>query len=220
MQNATVPQLLAFEKRVVDIFSSGDLPFLIHLGGGNEEQLVKIFESINPGDWVLCSHRAHHHYLLAGGTEAELEEEIRAGRSMYLFNKRINFMTSSILAGMAPIAAGIAWALKEEGSKAHVWNFIGDGASDEGNFFESACFVEGHDLPCTFVIEDNDQSVDTNKIDRYGKEGHYAVETVFAGFKHVQRYRYKMTVPHCGPGLSGMIQFNPAIVAKHAEANQ
>ena len=216
MNHATKESLIAFESRIRDIFAAGDLPFLIHLAGGNEQQLVEIFAQINEGDWILGSHRSHYHYLLAGGSEADLEQEIRDGRSMFLFNKKLNFLTSSILAGTCGIAAGIAFALKSEGSKSKVWCFLGDGGSDEGHFFEASMYVEGWDLPCTFVIEDNDRSVDTNRIDRRGP----VVESKglpWAGFDHVKRYFYKATFPHGGAGLKTMITFKKDVVEKHAK---
>jgi pyruvate dehydrogenase E1 component alpha subunit len=219
MKHATKESLIAFENRIRDIFAAGDLPFLIHLAGGNEQQLVEIFEQINEGDWILGSHRSHYHYLLAGGSEAELEHGIREGRSMFLFNKQLNFLTSSVLAGTCGIAAGIALALKSEGSKSKVWCFLGDGAADQGHFFEAAMYVEGWDLPCTFVIEDNDRSVDTNRRDRRGP----VVEDKglpWAGFDHVRRYCYNPTYPHGGAGLKTMITFKKEIVEKHARKDR
>jgi transketolase N-terminal domain/subunit len=135
---------------------------------------------------------------------------------MFLYSKPLNFLTSAILAGNCGIAAGIAWALKEEGSTSKVWCFLGDGAEDEGHFYEAAMFVEGHDLPCTFIVEDNDRSVDTSVLDRRGP---FSVRYPFQGWNHVRRYRYKPTYPHGGAGLTQMITFNPEIVAKHSNPN-
>jgi pyruvate dehydrogenase E1 component alpha subunit len=218
MNHATKESLIAFENRIRDHFADGDLPFLVHLAGGNEEQLVEIFGQINEGDWILGSHRSHYHYLLAGGKEADLEQEILDGRSMFLFSKQLNFLTSSVLAGTCGIAAGIALALKSEGSKSKVWCFLGDGAADEGHFFEAAMYVEGWDLPCTFIIEDNDRSVDTNRRDRRGP----VVEDKglpWNGFNHVKRYCYKAAYPHGGAGLKTMITFKKEIVAKFARTS-
>jgi hypothetical protein len=38
--------LIDFEKKVYDLFESGDLPYLIHLCGGNEDNLIEIFKEI------------------------------------------------------------------------------------------------------------------------------------------------------------------------------
>ena len=179
----------------------GELPYLLHLAGGNEGPLIEIFKRVNEGDWIFGSHRSHYHYLLAGGVETELESKIRGGQSMFLFSRRLNFLTSSILAGAACIAAGVALALKSEGSKAHVWCFLGDGAEDEGHFYEAVAMVQGHDLPCTFIIEDNDRSVDTNVPLRRGTS-----ERRNWG-PHVERYHYKPTYLHGGSGCKFKIVF-------------
>ena len=65
----TADTLRAFEQRIVGLFAAGELPFLVHLSGGNEEQLLEIFREIKPGDWIFSGHRSHYHYMLAGGSE-------------------------------------------------------------------------------------------------------------------------------------------------------
>lgn len=200
MFNKTKEQLISFEKRIVDLFEEGYLPYLIYLNEGNESQLIKIFESINEGDYILSTHRCHYHYLLAGGNEKDLEEKILKGNSMHVFDKRLNFLTSSILAGTAPIAAGIALSLKMEQSNKKVWCFIGDGAEDEGHFYEAVRYVDGWGLPCTFIIEDNNRSVTTTKEQRRGK-------SIMPWPKCVIKYEFKTSFPHIGPGSEKIINF-------------
>lgn len=202
MKHKTAKELIAFEKRIVDLFEEGRLPYLIHLSGGNEEKLINIFNDVSTGDYVFSNHRSHYHYLLAGGSEERLEKEILAGNSMFIFDNKINFLTSSILAGTAAIAAGVALSLKMEGKNNKVWCFLGDGAEEEGHFYEAVRFVSDNDLPCKFIIEDNNRSVDTVKEQRRG-----------VGYKNqtwpkcVFRYHYKITYPHAGTGSGKMVKF-------------
>lgn len=209
MNHCTKEQLIGFENRIRDIFAAGELPFLVHLSGGNEKELIEIFKEVHPGDWLFSGHRSHYHYLLSGGTPENLEQFIRDGNSMFVFDNKINFLASSILAGTACIAAGVAHQLKMEGSPNRVWCFLGDGAEDEGHFYEAVNFVDGHNLPCTFVIEDNDRSVDTNKEQRRG-------ENWVAWPNCVRRYHYTSTFPHGGAGLTTIVKFKPEIVEKFA----
>ena len=65
--------LISFEKRIIDMWENGDLPYLIHLSGGNEQQLIDIFRAIDKDDYVLSTHRNHYHYLLHGGSPDRLE---------------------------------------------------------------------------------------------------------------------------------------------------
>jgi pyruvate dehydrogenase E1 component alpha subunit len=199
----TAQQLIDFEKRIKAIFENGELPYLLHLCGGNEGQLAAIFSGVKPGDWILSTHRSHYHYLMAGGDEARLEQLIRDGRSMFVFDKKLNFVTSSIVSGLCCVASGIATSIKLKGSKNHVWCFIGDAGEDEGHFYEAVRWVDGHSLPCTFVIEDNDRSVDSSKTARRG----HPSEVFWPPC--VRRYFYTPVYPHAGTGTKTMVKFKP-----------
>jgi TPP-dependent pyruvate/acetoin dehydrogenase alpha subunit len=186
-------ELIAFESRLADRFTAGELPCLVHFSGGNETELLRIFKRIGREDWIFSTHRSHYHYLLAGGDAAELERMVRNGQSMFVFDARLRFYTSSIVAGTVCIAAGTALAIKRRGGSNRVWCFVGDGAEDEGHFYEAVRYVDGWDLPCTFVIEDNDRSVTTPKAQRYGRSS-------IAWPACVERYQYTATRPHAGSG--------------------
>lgn len=217
MNNCTVQGLIDFERRIADIFEQGELPFLIHLNGGCERQLITIFESIEPGDWVFASHRNHLHYLLAGGRPDDLEAKIRDGNSMFVYGKpkkgglQCTFVSSAILAGTCCIAAGVAWQLKQEDAPNRVWCFLGDGASEEGAFAEAVAFVHGHDLPCTFIVENNDRQVDTPLSERLprGSGIHWP--------DCVMEYHFRPTWPHAGTGTKSWVKFKPEIVEKFAQ---
>jgi len=186
----TKADLIAFENRVNDLWLSGELPYIFHLAGGNEEQLIEIFKTVAPGDYVLSTHRSHYHYLLAGGSEDDLFEMIRDGRSMFVFDKRINFLTTSVLGGMAGIAAGLALAIKLKGETRRVHCFLGDGACDNGHLYEAARYVDSMDLPCRFIVEDNARSGDSTSEQR-------GATAWILNAKCVERYHYTATLPHC-----------------------
>lgn len=204
MEHCTKEELIDFEKDIANIFDQGKIPYLIHLSGGNEDQLIEIFKEVKEGDYIFSTHRSHYHYLLAGGSPEGLKERILTGESMFVFDKKINFLSSSIVAGTPAIATGVAMALKRKGSQNKVWCFVGDGAEDEGHFYEAARYVDGWDLPCTFVIEDNDRSVNTKKADRYGTS-----EVRWPSC--VKKYKYRPTYPHGGTGNWAEIIETPQI---------
>lgn len=201
MNHIEPSQLIAFEKRIADLFNAGELPYLIHLSGGNEEVLCNLFEQIKDGDWILSTHRNHYHYLLAGGSPAELEQLIRDGKSMFVFNRKLNFLTSSIVGGMCSIAAGIAWSIKRNQSQNYVWCFVGDAVADGGHFWEAVHWVEANNLPCFFVLEDNDRSCESTKVQRRGScESHHYPPCV-------RWYNYTASYPHAGSGTKQRIVF-------------
>ncbi len=201
MQFTTANDLIDFEDRIAKLWRQGKLPYLLHLSGVNERQLIRIFkEKVRDGDWILSTHRSHYHYLLAGGLKEELETMIRNGDSMFIFDERLHFMSTAILGGMCGIAAGLALAIQEGGDLRHVWCFIGDGAEDNGHLYEAARFVQSKELPCTFIIEDNDRSVTVSKKQR-------GASYIMNWPGCVQRYKYRPTYPHAGDGSKKQIGF-------------
>lgn len=207
----TADKLIVFENKVKDLWESGDLPSLVHLSGGNEQELLDLFKliKIDGGDWVFSTHRNHYHALLSGIPEDELFDKIRNGRSMFVYSKERNFFPSAILANTCGIAAGVALAIKEAGETGRVWCFIGDGGEENGHFYEAAMFVEGRGLPCTFIIEDNDRSVDTPTWERRGD-----VSGLENFFKCVLRYKYEPAYPHAGSGCKFQIKFKEEAIER------
>jgi len=204
-KNYTRDDLTSFEQKVQVLWEDGELPYLMHLSGGNEDFLIDLFNhDIKINDWVLSTHRNHYHALLSGFTHEELLDGIKEGRSMFTYSNALKFLTSSILAGQCCIAAGLAWSLKESGSNNRVWCFLGDGAEEQGHFYEAVLMVSGNDLPCTFVIEDNDRSVDTTIEERLVNK------TRMEWPSCVVRNKYTPVFPHAGNGTKKMIKFKDA----------
>jgi pyruvate dehydrogenase E1 component alpha subunit len=186
-----VDELIAFEDKIGDLYLENKLPFLFHLSGGNEEELISIFSAIDENDYVISNHRSHYHALLHGIPPEVLEDRILNGRSMFIYDRNRNFFCSAIIGGTPAIAAGIALALKRKGSKKKVWCFVGDGTEDNGHLYEAIRYVDGWDLPCKFIIENNDRSVETSNSERWGKSADFQWNS-----KSVIKYKYQITYPH------------------------
>jgi len=186
--------LIGFVNKMAEHHDAGRLPFAIHLPGGNEEQLIDIFSNIDENDYVLSTHRNWYHALLHGLEPDEVENKILNARSMFMFDRKKNFYVSAIIGGTPGIAVGIAWALKRKNSKQKVWCFIGDGIEDTGHFAEAVRYVDGFDLPCVFVIEDDGMAVETSKKHRWGTDKDLDWPPC------VIRYHYSKTRPHIRTG--------------------
>lgn len=207
----TPQDLIDTEEEIRALWEAGELPYLVHLCGGNEKELIEIFKDIKPSDWVFASHRCHYHWLLHNahrkfierqGTHSarrELVDRIKAGKSMFLYGPR--FICSAIVAGTASIAAGMALAIKRRGGSERVWCFVGDGAEDEGHLYESVWFVHDRDLPCTFIIEDNNSSCGVTKGQRRGS---YMMRP---WPECVKRYTYVPTWPHAGSNVRPQLKW-------------
>jgi pyruvate dehydrogenase E1 component alpha subunit len=89
--------------------------------------------------------------------------------SMHLSHPELGLMGASAIVGsIIPVAVGAAFANKRKNNGKMVAVFFGDGAIDEGNFWEGlnvACLMK---LPILFVCEDNSYAVHTHRRDRHG----------------------------------------------------
>ena len=200
----TKEELINFENEIGELYMDNKLPFLFHLSGGNEEQLIEIFKDIKEGDYVISNHRSHYHALLHGIPPETIKQRILEGRSMFIYDRQRNFFCSAIIGGTPAIAAGIAWALKRKGSNKKVWCFVGDGTEDNGHLFEAVRYVDGWSLPCKFVIENNNRSVEATNEDRWDKTADYKWDS-----PSVIKYYYDITYPHARK--EGMIDLSKTV---------
>ena len=189
----TSSELRQFEVDIAREYEDGLIKGPIHLADGNEEVLKKIFSRISPQDFVFSAWRNHYHALLHGVNKDYLLKEIREGRSMGIMGDNPNFFSSSIVGGIVPIALGVAVAYaRQKRNLKHVWCFIGDMTYESGLFWEAYKFSQNHNLPLTFIIEDNGKSVTTTT--RKAWNGKMQV------LDGVIWYKYKSKYPHHGTG--------------------
>ena len=105
--------LIDFENKVVTEFKKGETYGPVHLSGGNEEPLLKIFKKVKPQDWVFSTHRSHYHALLKSKDPKWLMNEIIVNaNSSHINSKKHKIFTSSIVGGIIPIALGVAMGIK------------------------------------------------------------------------------------------------------------
>jgi len=185
--------LIAFEKRIEKLFLNKQIKFPVHFSGeGNEEFLINLFKNIDTDDYVFSNHRNHYHALLKGISGEELEYQIVNNGSMHIYSKEHKFFTSAIVGGCLPIALGVAMAIKHKGLSNKVWVFVGDMASTMGVFYECTKYASGHNLPITFVVEDNGLSIDTPTQEVWGED----IEST-----NIIKYSYDRCYPHVGCGV-------------------
>jgi TPP-dependent pyruvate/acetoin dehydrogenase alpha subunit len=200
--------LIDFETRIGESFNRGEIKAPIHLYSGNEQVMQEVFQDIDcENDWVCCTWRNHYQGLLKGIPEEVLEQNIMKGKSMVMMIPEHKFICSSIVGGIPSIAVGIALANKIEGLTSRVWCWVGDMSAETGHFHEAYKYSLGHDLPITFVVEDNRKSVCTPTPEVWGRDLPYFLDTEsYQGGLHKQKnlYYYQYTnnkYPHAGAGI-------------------
>tara|TARA_A100001015_G_C14676815_1_gene589111 strand:- start:60 stop:671 length:612 start_codon:yes stop_codon:yes gene_type:complete len=193
-----INKLVNFENKIADLFNNKKIKAPIHLYSGNESQIIKIFQKVRKNDWVLCSWRSHYQCLLKGVPEKLLIKEIIKGKSISLCFRKYKILSSAIVGGNAPIAVGIAKALKIKKSKNKVLCFVGDMTSETGIVHECIKYSLNYNLPIIFVIEDNNLSVctDTRKTWKQNKLSYEQIKN-----KKIIFYKYKNKYPHAGAGI-------------------
>jgi len=184
-------ELIQFEEEIKQLFLDRKIKAPVHLSVGSEKYLVEIFKKVRRNDWIFSTHRSHYHALLKGISKQQLKKEILERRSIHIYNKKNKFFAPAIMGGIAPIAVGVAMALKRKQRKNKVWVFIGDMSAEMGVVCESMKYAAGHNLPMVWVIEDNGLSVNTPTQEVWGKS---------KAVPRVIRYKYKRVYPHQGVG--------------------
>ncbi|MDO9484859.1 MAG: thiamine pyrophosphate-dependent dehydrogenase E1 component subunit alpha, partial [Actinomycetota bacterium] len=111
----------------------------------------------------------HAHYLAKGGDLPRMIAEIYGkvggcsrgrGGSMHLADPSVGFMgTSAIVGNSIPVGVGLGMALQIKQQPNVAFVFLGDGATEEGVFYESANFAALRNLPVIFMCENNQYSV-------------------------------------------------------------
>lgn len=200
--------LKEFEKEIASIYESGAIKAPVHLRDGNEEQLIEIFEYIKEEDYVFSTWASHLHCLLKGVPPERVKQDILDGRSITLHYPEYNLYSSAIVGGIAPIAVGAAMAIARRRKKSRVFCFVGDMSLHTGIVNESIRYSIGHDLPITWVVEDNGKSVGTETEKTCGIKTKDLFDSLNSLAKKYNCYHvgllyyyYKTNYPHSGTGV-------------------
>lgn len=152
--------------------ANGPLPGELHLSNGQEPCAVGVCIHLRAEDVVTATHRSHHVAIAKGVDLPAMTAEMfgkRAGLSggrgghMHLFDARVNFSNSGIIAGGMGPAAGAALVRKLRGEPGVAVAFIGEGAVNQGAFHEVMNLAAVWQLPFVCVIEDNAWGVSVHK---------------------------------------------------------
>jgi len=153
------------EERISEIYPSDKIKSPVHLSIGQEAVAVGVCQALRHDDVVSGTYRGHATYLARGGDVRGMFAELYGkasgvargkGGSMHLVDMAQGVLGSSAVVGTTvPIAVGYALAQKALGTGRVVAAFFGDGATEEGAFYESLNFAALRRLPVLFVCENN-----------------------------------------------------------------
>jgi len=159
-----------------EMCKKGEFKVPIHLALGHEAAAVAVDAVMENDDQLALSHRnVHYNLARSPSLKAEIDEYLLkldgldAGRhgSMNLACKEHGILyTSSILGNNLPVAAGMAFAKKARSEGGVVFVQTGDGAIEEGAFYESLMFMKSYGLAVVILVENNGWSLATRIEER------------------------------------------------------
>ncbi len=161
-----------FEERAAQLYGMGLIGGFCHLYIGQEAVVVGIQSAMQPQDTVITSYRDHGHMLACDmdprGVMAELTGRAGGyskgkGGSMHMFSREKGFYGGhGIVGAQVPIGAGLAFAHKYKGDKGVCVAYLGDGAANQGQVYETFNMAALWKLPVVFVIENNEYAMGTS----------------------------------------------------------
>ena len=234
------------EETIANRYSEKEMRCPTHLSIGQEAVAAVYGHLISKLDYAVSTHRAHAHYLAKGGNLKSMIAEIYGkktgcsngnGGSMHLIDKEVSFMGSTaIVGGTIPVGVGLGLSIELKNENRISTVFIGDGATEEGVFYEAINFAVLRNLPVLFICENNLYSVysglnvrqpENRSIQSYvkslGVEGDngdgYNVEEIYTkmeiAINHVRKgsgpyflelFTYRHR-EHCGPNFDDHLEY-------------
>ncbi|MEO6784680.1 MAG: pyruvate dehydrogenase (acetyl-transferring) E1 component subunit alpha [Chthoniobacteraceae bacterium] len=161
-----------FESESLRQYTKGKMGGFLHLYNGQESVAVGCVSLMGDDDHVITAYRDHGHALAVGMTMNECMAELFGkatgcskgkGGSMHFFAPDKNYWGGhGIVAGQTPLGLGLGYALKYKGLKGAAMCFMGDGAANQGCFYESLNIASLFEIPVVYIIENNGYSMGTS----------------------------------------------------------
>ncbi len=160
-----------FEEKAGQLYGMGLIGGFCHLYIGQEAVVVGLEAAAEEGDKRITSYRDHGHMLASGmdpdGVMAELTGREGGyskgkGGSMHMFSREKHFYGGhGIVGAQVPIGAGLAFADRYKENGRVTFTYFGDGASNQGQVYETFNMAALWKLPVVFVIENNQYAMGT-----------------------------------------------------------
>ena len=234
------------EETIAEKYSEQKMRCPTHLCIGQEAVSAAVGYALNKSDYAVSTHRSHGHYLGKGGDLNQMIAEIYGketgcskgyGGSMHLVDKSVGFMGSTAIVGNSiPVGTGLALSskIKNDGRKSFI--FFGDGAVEQGVFFESINFAIVKKIPAIFVCENNFYSVYSSLRERQpenrknykmaraigiksffssGNDALKCYENLKKAIQYVEKYKRPVfiefltyrQIEHCGPNIDDHLNY-------------
>ena len=163
--------LRRFEEKSSQLYGMGLIGGFCHLYIGQEAVVTAVSIAKKMQDSLITSYRCHAHALISGIKPKNLLAELMGkvtgssrgkGGSMHIFNVNEKFYGGHGIVGtQVSIGTGIAFAEKYKKTDGICYCFLGDGATNQGQVYESLNMASLWKLPIIYIIENNQYGIGT-----------------------------------------------------------
>ncbi|PIC00226.1 pyruvate dehydrogenase (acetyl-transferring) E1 component subunit alpha [Caulobacter sp. X] len=160
-----------FEERAGQLYGMGLIGGFCHLYIGQEAIAVGMQSISQKGDQIITGYRDHGHMLAAGMDPREVMAELTGraggsskgkGGSMHMFDVETGFYGGhGIVGAQVSLGTGLALANAYKGNGNVSYAYMGDGAANQGQVYESFNMAQLWKLPVVYVIENNQYAMGT-----------------------------------------------------------
>lgn len=188
-------RIRAFEEQARQLYMEKTIRGSVHLYVGEEAIATGICQALNKEDYILSNHRGHGHCLAKGGDPHKMMAELFGrtdgyckgkGGSMHIADFECGILgANGIVGGGISLATGAAFTCKYLQNGRVAVCFFGDGAINQGVFYESANMAALWKLPVIYVCERN-QFQQVSYSDAYYPDQDLTKRTEPFGFKGIE----------------------------------
>jgi pyruvate dehydrogenase E1 component alpha subunit len=160
-----------FEEKAGQMYGMGLIGGFCHLYIGQEAVVVGMQMTLKKGDAIITGYRDHGHMLACNmdpkGVMAELTGRRGGyshgkGGSMHMFSVEKGFFGGhGIVGAQVSLGTGLGFAARYRKTDNVSLTYLGDGATNQGQVYESFNMAELWKLPVVYIIENNRYAMGT-----------------------------------------------------------
>ena len=161
-----------FEERVLSAYTSQKFAGFCHVHIGQEALCLGVQSALRDTDYMITGYRSHTQAIAKGIPGQQVFAELFGkysgcskgnGGSMHMFSKDRRFLGGhGIVGGQVPLATGVGFTIRYEKKDDIVVCYIGDAATNQGQFHEALNMAATWNLPVLTIIENNRYGMGTD----------------------------------------------------------